>query len=320
MRKVCSWMILSLCFLIFCFGGIGCGDYSALLPEDAKKTGIDDKAPVIPTSASIVHVDPSDPKEDISYFICLPSSDGEDSFDYSPYLKKIWLVDDFDGDEVNGYHHSFLITKIKNGTIEGQFGTGYVVERSFYFNKFYDDSISLVGTIHDGLAECQFFSEYQVSGNITLRFLKNNMIEAMIEYKENHLDIDFQDGDYFFRPYHFSDIKGTDSNNTRLYTVDLDSWGIVNVVTTVVRGWKEYPEIYLTTEEGDVLYRLGAPFPNGFGINDVVIEDSNGDGLKDIFLSLGVYDYDTCTIDTGPSEIEWLFLQMEDGLFYDSRL
>ena len=67
-----------------------------------------------------------------------------------------------------------------------------------------------------------------------------------------------------------------------------------------------YPEVYLTNDNGDILYQIDGYYPSGVDIEDVIIEDINGDGLKDI------------KIISAPGEAEFTFYQLDNGLFYDS--
>jgi len=73
-----------------------------------------------------------------------------------------------------------------------------------------------------------------------------------------------------------------------------------------------FPVSYLTNAAGDVLYEFHPGYLSGTEISDVVIEDINGDNLKDISI--------TTLLTWGDTEsyyaIKWDSYQMEDGRFY----
>jgi len=95
-------------------------------------------------------------------------------------------------------------------------------------------------------------------------------------------------------------------------TVDLDSWGHVNIVAVVIDAGKLYPAAYLTNEYGDVLYYIGA-WQVGFEVFDVNVKDINGDGLIDI----GIVTHFPFTEDSGDRmHLEWIYLQTEVETFY----
>jgi len=98
-------------------------------------------------------------------------------------------------------------------------------------------------------------------------------------------------------------------------TVDLDFWGRVNIVAFVIDGNKPYPVAYLTTEDGDVIYRIGS-WQVGFEVFDIVVKDINEDGLKDIMV---VTHFPYTEDSENRMHIEWDYLQAEDGTFYLSE-
>lgn len=170
--------------------------------------------------------------------------------------------------------------------------------------------------MNDGIAECYFSDKAGNKGNVTLVFKDTGEIEATIKYEEKgvayqHISLD---GTYLFRPYNLADIKGFTLLEEHSFTaIDINSWGSVNLTSgEIVDGNKIYPEIFLTNEQDDILYQF-APLHTGSKIKEVSIKDMNNDGLMDIFVITGFED----------SEIElldWKFIQMDDGLFYEGHL
>jgi hypothetical protein len=223
------------------------------------------------------------------------------SINYDNYLNLIWINDYYP-------HISFFINTIENGVINGKLSVnGMIAMPSFYFYSF--DSVNfcdLTGMITDGVAECTFDDGHGNQGIIKLTLL-DNKIEAAIEFiSKRFSDINnITDGIYIFEPYNLKHLNDF-MINTSSSTIDLNSWGTVNFVTILIDGRKPYPTAFLTNEHDDILYQFGA-YQVGSEIIDVLIEDVNGDGLKDVKI-------------TTDFEIEFLFIQMENGLFYSSKL
>lgn len=43
-----------------------------------------------------------------------------------------------------------------------------------------------------------------------------------------------------------------------------------------------YPWVLLINEQGNILYQFRSGFRNGSEVMEIIIEDMNGDGLKDV--------------------------------------
>ncbi|MCL2638161.1 MAG: hypothetical protein FWD48_07275 [Oscillospiraceae bacterium] len=234
-------------------------------------------------------------------------NDNSDTIDYTEYLNKIWIINDWDYESYR-YSLSFFINSIEAGNIRGELSVGGITAMpAFYFYSF--NSVKFCdfeGVIIDGTAECEFDDGEGNKGIISLNF-GNNQIEAEIKFTSKKFpDLNnTADGIYIFEPYNLEHLSSS-MINTFALTVDLNSWRIVNLVTTVIDGNKPYPTAFLTNEYGDILYQFGA-YQVGSKITDVFIEDINEDGLKDVKI---ITDFG----------IEFLFLQMENGLFYRSAL
>ena len=231
-------------------------------------------------------------------------SDNTKPIDYSLYLNKIWVADDWDYESYR-YAPSFYITKMEDGQVEGKFTTGLYIRPPCFMYSFnhvtYNSYLDISG----------FYNEICKinNGTIEFAFLEKDRIEATITYDERDFDNrEFPSGTYSFRPYNLDRISEF-MINTSSFAVDLNYWGEVNFVTTVIDGNKPYPIAYLTNEYNDVLYEFGA-FTNGFEITDVLIEDINGDGLNDVVIIVEADIYKST----------WTFIQMENGLFYSSHL
>jgi len=285
---------------------------------------------------------------DSSLLISGSDSSGRDAIinnmsegEYSQYIDKIWVADGWEGDAYI-YPCSFFIEKIEDGIISGKLSTGGIAYPDFFYNRdeSRSDLVDLIGTVNHDVAEVLFHGENGDAGKIKLVFKQNGKIEATIEYvsinfmnKETYYDNLYKiygeteegreffsklmpmDGSYIFRPYNISDIiEGIDLTRVRIVDTDLNSWGDVNLVTVVFNGKKPHPAAYLTDQENNIIYVFRAPFQVGTEIIDVVIEDLNGDNLKDVKLINNFVDNLTDEIEPR------IFYQMDNGMFYDSNL
>ena len=175
----------------------------------------------------------------------------------------------------------------------------------------------LSGTVNNGVAECQFSDKVGNKGNVTFVFKENDEIEATILYTdkgEAYKDLSL-DGKYLFRPYNLSDIKEIIPLKEHSFQIDLNSWGNVNFVAGESNtSDKIHPVAYLTNEHGDILYEFRASFKIGSEIIEASIRDINKDGLKDVWITTDfIYEVED-------GHIEWIFYQMDNGLFYNSNL
>ncbi|WP_167956256.1 hypothetical protein [Anaerosporobacter faecicola] len=246
----------------------------------------------------------------------MPSEDSSKVIDYNQYLKKIWVMKNWAG---GGYNYfSFFISRIEDGVIEGKLSTGSIAEPEFYFYSF--DSTTnlgdLTGTVNNGIAECKFSDQDGNEGNVTLIFKENDEIEVTIEYTDKgsaYKDLSL-DGNYHFRPYNLTDLEDFIPLKEYSFEKKINSWGSVNFVSGEVNhGDRFYPAAYLTNEYDDIFYEFQASFQTGTKIIEVSIKDINGDGLEDIKIV-------TAFEDSYIENIEWIFYQRDDGLFYNSNL
>lgn len=243
-----------------------------------------------------------------------PSNIDINSIDYNQYLKKIWVVDSWDGGAYSD-SFSFVITKIESDVIEGKISTGAIVT-TFYIHPLNQSKHlgDLSGTIYNGVAECHFRDENGNKGKVTLTFKENDKIDAVIKYtsKAEYYAKESLDGSFSFKPYNLADIQVLVVDEELSFKVNLNSWGDVHFVSGKIPGHKPYPNAYLTNDQNDILYEFGAPYQVASEILDVSIEDITGDGLKDV----KIITYFPILPDA--IRIEWIFNQLENGLFYNS--
>jgi len=236
--------------------------------------------------------------------------------EYEQYLQKIWIVKDWNGAYDTGGPMSFHIDEIENETIIGSFTTGELAFPLLSDDNTYYSKGSLTGAISNDIAECEISDQGGTKGTATLMFKESDEIAVTIKFTRKDIYVRegsdvickdvVLDGNYFFRPYQLSDIKELDVHKTHSYELEIDSWGKVNLVTSVFNANKPYPVAYLINDKGDILYSFGNPFTNGTEIRDVYVEDINGDGLKDVRMNNSI--------------AERIFLQKEDGLFHSGGI
>ena len=313
MLKVNLTAILTILFIILIIGLTGCGrtedksdsarSYSASI---CKTNGVR-----IPNSSpDPVAITPTRP-------INSPSGSDKNANDYNQYLKKIWVVKSWDGGAYEGF--SFFISKIENGKIQGRFSINQVANPDFYFYRL-ESSIylgDLSGTVDNGVAECKFSDKAGNRDNVKLVFKENDKIDVTIKFTNKSKDYEdlSLDGKYSFRPYKLTDYENFIRFKAHSFEVELDSWGSVFFVSGKSdNGIVAHPVAFLTNEYGDILYAFGAPFQTGTEIKEASVKDINRDGLKDIKIITGFNE------DPDIEPIEWIFLQKENGSFYNSDL
>ena len=248
----------------------------------------------------------------------LSLSNGLDSFDYNPYLKKIWVVEEYDHIDIKSQCFSFHITKIENGIIQGKFVVGETAIPDFYYYRWNSRLGDFAGVIENDEAKCAFVDTWLNlngnntghNGNLILKFVSDNKIEGSINYlgEKDIYGNDLPNGQFTFKPYKYSDLKYVDFDESKSFETELDSWGNVKFITCFSNTNKPSASALITNMNDDILYVFYAPFQTGVRITDVKIEDMNGDGLKDVYLT------------TDAESITWTFYQLENGWFYDSNL
>lgn len=228
---------------------------------------------------------------------------------YSSYLKKIWIVkeNDRDSGEINDYP-SFFITDISDGIIKGSMSSGIRAFPNCYVKSF--DSKNLVdfsGAIEDGVGKCQYGNnKSNANGEMELIF-KDDEIEATICSSSGNDPVfsKIYGKKFVYHPYNIQDDEYMlDVNN---YAAELNYWGKVNITTGYINANHPYAVAYITDIDGNILYEFKG-MTNGVKVTYIKIEDINNDNLLDIKIIL---DY---------PNLEYIYIQMDNGLFYNSKL
>lgn len=152
------------------------------------------------------------------------------------------------------------------------------------------------GKIYEGTAECEYIDREGESGKFAFTMFDNNEMEVMLEEGQSYLLI----------PYNVSRWKYC--TEPVIAEVEMDSWGKVNLFYAVMDSLHPTPMVFLTNEQGDILYEFYASYRSGSEVREVIIEDMNGDGLKDVKV---VTDFG----DPEGYRFDWYFYQGENGLF-----
>ncbi len=123
--------------------------------------------------------------------------------------------------------------------------------------------------------------------------------------------------------HNLKDMGGFKKNDKFSFPVDLNSWGKVNFISGEFTeeqsgSTTEYPEAFLADDKDNILYEFDNLSTTGTRIIDVSIKDLNGDGLKDVKITLAFFDYDTDKIISDMPKLERIFYQMDNGIFSDN--
>ena len=219
--------------------------------------------------------------------------------DYSSYLKKVWIVeDDYSGERML----SCVITDITGNEIEGYCYVGQRVlgifnaqSRSNNNEKPNFHTVICDGAFQLEVSKLQYGEEDR-TGTACLKFCEGDRIEVTLTEEGNSEQ-------YLLRPYNILDESLRD--DPTIFQIELDSWGIVNMVYANTESNHSIPNIYLTNDQGDILYNFLADFQHASEVSEVVVEDMDGDGLKDVEVITFI----------GSSQFEWYFFQKENGRF-----
>lgn len=241
--------------------------------------------------------------ENVSLNLDEVASDNErndgDQKDYSSYLKKVWIVDDdYNGDDAI----SCIITGITDNVIEGYYHMGQMV-----FEIYTSQSLSKKNekpNFHTVICDGVFifevkeprYGEEDREGTARLRFCEGDRIEVTLTEGGKSQQ-------YMLRPYNISDedFRGEPT----ISRIELDSWGNVNLFYANTESNHSIPCIYLTNDHGDIFYDFLADYQHASEVIDVVVEDMDGDGFKDVEVVTFLAGY----------QFEWYFFQKENGLF-----
>lgn len=221
-----------------------------------------------------------------------------DYTDYSSFLKKIWIVEDWD----NGINYpiSIVITQIEKGYIKGCFLIDDFIKSDYFYSLDEREKIpEFCGMIYSGTSECEYDYKDGRLGTLTITFCGNDRIEVELDGDEAQC--------FTLRPYNISDEKFLDEPT--FYEVELDSWGTVTLFYANLDCNHPIPCIFLLNDNGDVIYEFNGSFHTGSEVLEIFIDDMNGDGMRDV----EVVTYFPEVPDA--YRFEWYFFQTEEVFF-----
>ena len=226
----------------------------------------------------------------------------DDSTDYSFYLKKIWLVDGWKEYE-RDYPISLVFTKIEKEAVEGYIETdGMIASEYFWFlnNASNMEPTQFHGMFYEGTAKCEYAQSNGNAEMFYITFGENDRIEAKLEKD--------QEQSFLLRPYNLSDEEFKEPQIS--YEIELDSWGFVKLFYANTTYNHSIPEVLLINDHGDILYSFAAGYQSDSEVLDIIIEDMDGNGLKDVEVITYFSDVPDAY------RFEWYFYQNDNGLFY----
>lgn len=227
------------------------------------------------------------------------------------YLHKIWIVEPGEDSSIF-FDASFFLSKIENGQAEGKLMEGVAKLESNYANHEMEPvNRNLHGTLKNNIFEGTVKLSGEELGTVRICFLDENRARLYMKYSGERVIVDKT---YNLKVYNYSDIirkYNMMEERNRIFPVELDIWGKVYVRTGVADMQKtSYPLAYLTDEAGNIFFEFSASYVNGTELNRVMVEDLDGDGLRDIKIWASFLDEDT------EDGIAYSFIQRETGGFY----
>lgn len=244
----------------------------------------------------------------------------EEEQDYSEYLDRIWFVKTEEKPYTTPF--AFYFTEIEENNITGKIDLGGWINMNKNWNESVNVTANISGKIVNGMAFCDFESDYGSNGKlIVMGWEDGQLIIHLEKMKEDSISED--DGIYLCQAHNIADLRNVFVVDQCTFETNLDSWGdiwITTVQTYIDEDGNFYSDVYMTTEEGDILnkFDLGT-YPN-MKVADIEIEDVDGDGLKDVAITTVFKDYEE---EIGNIEderaIKWMSYQTEMGNFLEKE-
>lgn len=234
---------------------------------------------------------------------------GEEAMEtYASMLNKVWIVDR--PERRVGFAFEFILIKAEDDEIEGFIELGGGIDNSYWsgYHNLRRACKPFKCRISDGKGKCSFWNEgYQVDA--TFVFCEDNRIEAGIRCDRLNINESHR-----FRPLNLTDkMLNDDILSTQVW---FEAWGEVNLVLATTDSNHSITWMYLTDDNGDILYGMCCSHGLNGGIDfwDVFVEDINQDGRLDIWAAIYAEGYEDIT------RIVTIFYQAENGHFYEEEI
>lgn len=206
-------------------------------------------------------------------------------------VNKVWIKETWIGNET--YEDmSFVITKIKQGELEGKFlEEGILEPDSDLYSEKESSHMVLAGNYNEGRAELTLKDGNNIKAKLYISMEKDNLLSVDIQYTGQNTKNSVK-----FKPYNLKDLE-TDTRaefDNDIQDIILEKWGKIKFVSVVRTSMKRKTLfLYLVDNKDNILYDFSGTlaFPNDFKVNDFSFEDINDDGRKDLLLMLqGITD------------------------------
>ena len=229
---------------------------------------------------------------------------------YASLLNKVWIVDRTE--RKYGDTFEFILIKAEDNEIDGFIQLESEIERTYWsdWNTYpYRRKACkpFKCRISDGKGKCSFWHKgYQVE--TTFVFLGGDRIEAGIRCDKLNINETHR-----FRPLNLTDeMLHDDISSTPVW---FETWGEVNLVSATTDSNHSITWMYLTDDNGDILYDMccSHAFNGGIVFWDVFVEDINQDGRLDIWAVIYGEDCED------NERIVTIFYQAENGHFYEEK-
>lgn len=206
-------------------------------------------------------------------------------------VNKVWIKETWSGNET--YEDmSFVITKIKQGELEGKFlEEGILEPDSDLYSEKESNHMVLAGNYNECRAELTLKDGNNIKAKLYISMEKDNLLSVDIQYTGQNTKNSVK-----FKPYNLKDLE-TDTRaefDNDIQDIILEKWGKIKFVSVVRTSMKRKTLfLYLIDNKDNILYDFSGTlaFPNDFKVNDFSFEDINDDGRKDLLLILqGIKD------------------------------
>ncbi len=239
---------------------------------------------------------------------------GKEDQDYSKYLDRIWFVKIEEKPLTTPF--AFYFTEIEENNITGKIDLGGWISMDKNWNESVNVTANISGKIVNGIGFCDFESESGNRGKLIVSGWEGDQLIVNLRKIEGDFN-SVDDGFYLCTSHNIADLRDVFVVDQYTFETNLDSWGdiwITTVQTNIDEDGNFYSDVYMTTEEGDILnkFNLGN-YPN-MKVKNIVIEDMDGDGLKDIAITTVFEDCEIVNEDD-KCAIKWISYQTETGNF-----
>ncbi|MCM1155159.1 MAG: hypothetical protein NC314_01145 [Roseburia sp.] len=237
--------------------------------------------------------------------------------DQESYLRKIWVVQDWNGIDGGGDYSgraSFRITEMDEDMIRGKFATGTLAEPPLYGgdNVSAENIGDFEGVIRLDKAYCVFSDAAGNEGSFIITFRENALVEASVAYSQKAgqpYTKDARGGTWTFRPYCMQDILDMDAGEMSCFKSDYlygPYWRGGQLTYAVVTDETTHVDSFITDDMNNIWYHFPLDYPQDADYCKIKAVYENKDDLQDIRIRCyGIGGF-----------MEHTLIQQEDGTFY----